>query len=426
MEKKENYSIDDRSNRYLKAVVHWDTYPKNIGLALRGTEHNRDSANLDKCGSLRFFFGSRDKTGEIIVAPYYCHKITCRVCGMNASYRAAERMGLRLLALRGCGWTAIRFLSMNINMKLVKFQFLPDESIFKWKKRVQKIIVSDAKESGLVGFFVILHADRIKEIKYHGKFSYDSRNWSPHFHLIGIGRMLQSDLFFEKYHYNYTMQSSFYFDNKIEISEQLVGRIAYRMNHSSTSFNPSGRLSNSYAGYGLLANCMIKTISEEKIKTPVLSDSGSEYVAININEFIISKQPKRIRNKIAIIERRMNVDIRNTGYPRVKDELDYSYLRKLIFEKGLNIDEKWKLGNPEKIINAFTNNEIILQEIETIRTVQVKGFQPHRISSYELRKDKTPTIYTYVPHNDSVRVVHKRFLEIKKSKELNIKERILI
>jgi hypothetical protein len=317
---------------------------------------------------------------------------------------------------------------MNIDMRLEKFQFLPGESVFKWKKRIQNNVVSDAKESGLVGFFVILHSDRIKEINYEGKFSYDSRNFFPHFHLIGIGRMLNEALFKIKYNYTYSMQRSLKFANKKEISEQLVGRIAYRINHSSFTYNPSGRQSNSYAGYGLLANCSIKTISEEKIKTPVINDSGSEYVAKELKDFIISKQPKRIRNKRKVLKLRMNVDIKNTGYPRVKDELDYSYLKKLRFNKSLYIDKLWKLRNPEIIINIYTEKEIILQETEIIQTVQVKGFQPVRISSYELRKDKKPTIFTYKPNNDSIRAVHKRFLELKSirlSKEINIKERIL-
>ena len=315
---------------------------------------------------------------------------------------------------------------MNINMDLEQFQFLPDETTFEWKKRVQKIVVLDAKESGMVGFFVILHADRIKEIKYHGKFSYDSRNWSPHFHLIGIGRMLQSNLFFEKYHYNYTMQRSLYFDNKIDM-EQLVGRIAYRINHSATTLNPSGRHSNSYAGYGLLANCMIKTISEEKIKTPVVNDFESEYVAKDFNGFISSKQPERIHYKRKIIKHRMKIDIKNTGYPRVKDELDYSYLKKLRFNIQIYIDNRWKLGHPAIIISAYTDKEILLYETETIQVVQVKGFQPHRISSYELRKDKTPSIITYIPNKKSIMAVHERFIELKNirlSKEINIKERI--
>ena len=225
----------------------------------------------------------------------------------------------------------------------------------------------------------------------------------------------------------FRVDRSLFFFNRQEISEQLVGRIAYRINHSATTLNPSGRHSNSYAGYGLLANCMIKTISEEKIKTPVVNDFESEYVAKDFNGFISSKQPERIHNKRKIIKHRMKTDIKNTGYPRVKDELDYSYLKKLRFNIQIYIDNRWKLGHPAIIISAYTDKEILLYETEIIQVVQVKGFQPHRISSYELRKDKTPSIITYIPNKKSIMAVHERFIELKNirlSKEINIKERI--
>ncbi|KKM67449.1 hypothetical protein LCGC14_1471040, partial [marine sediment metagenome] len=109
MEKKEIYIINNRSNRYLEAVIHWDSYPKDIMLAIRGTNNFRDSANLDKCGSLRFVFVPRDNRGDPILAIHNCHKLTCFICGMSTSHRTAKRMAFRLLKLRGCGWTAIRF-----------------------------------------------------------------------------------------------------------------------------------------------------------------------------------------------------------------------------------------------------------------------------------------------------------------------------
>lgn len=416
----DNYTIDDRSNRYLNAAIDWDSIPKqfrnDFGLAIRGTYNNPELPNKDNCGSVRYTFPKND---EIIFALNNCHKLSCSICGMSTSYRQGKRISIRLLMVNNCGWDSIRFFSLNFfNKETLEYgneNYFPmkNENFHDYLKRITKFTSKLLKINGMVGFYLIFHATRLKQIDD----DLEVQIWSPHFHVIGIGMMTNSSIFYNAYGFIYKMQKSIKFNDKNAIKNQLVGRIGYRLNHSAFSYNKSGRQSNSYAGYGFLANNMIKVLESKKIIDKVLDKNGVPVVAKDLTNFISSDKPERIKRKMYDINKRMVIDIKNTGYPRVKDDHDFKKLNRLIFDKKLKIDESWKDSELEIVTSPYTNEPIYLVDVENIFKVQVKGYPSHIVSTYQLHKNKKPRKYLLDSVRNRAKSVNERFM-IKKAVKL--------
>lgn len=410
------FTLGKRSNRYYKAPVDWDKYSYELELAGQGTRENPKKVYKSNCGKVKYFFAGKDKSGKIKIAMHKCNKMGCRVCGLITAHRNAVRMALRILRLKNCGWNKIRFLSMNIDTRLEKFRRLPNESYRIWFNRTEKIVVKDAKESGMIGFYQVFHIDRLKQKSVVD--TSDIRRPHEHFHIIGIGKMLDSAEFYLKYGYTYTMQKSTDFRKKSELI-YLVSRIAYRLNHCAY-FHGKKRSSNAYKCYGLLSNGNSKTLNSETIETPILTEGGNEYIAWDLEKYASSDKPKRVRNKLVILKNRMNQFIEKSGYPLIKDEHEYKNLNSAVYDKNLKVDDSWRSDNRLEYKKDYKNNLILLKEVETILEVQVKGFQKHVISSNMLKKGKDFNTDIFGVSNESITRVHNKFKQLQiKRKELN-------
>lgn len=395
--KEKSYDLGKRSNRYLNAEIDYSTYPEGIGHACRGSKRKPDSVNKESCGSLKFPFVAMDNIGPVKYASHCCHKASCRICGMETARRNAKRVALNLLKFKNCGFKFLILLSLNVFNKKDKtyakgYEFEPYENLKDWIKKAEKRNSIILKECGMSGFYQIFHSDRLHKIyNANNEFIKEVRQWSPHFHIIGIGVMPKSNIFIEKYGFTYRSQKSVHFNNN-EQKESLIARIAYRLNHCAFSYNDSGRQTKAYKSYGLMANNMCKTLRSREIKQNIVNENDSPYVAKDIKSFLSSGKPKHIKNRMKLIRNRMAVDITNTGYARVKDDHNYIMLKNKIYvNRHLKLKDGWQYSNPKCIEKPFskeTDKKIYLKEVEYLREVEVKGFRKHIISSNELIKDK--------------------------------------
>ena len=429
-----------RSNKYYRAPINYYSYPDGVEWSSRGNESNRDKPNKKDCGTYRYSLTPLDNKGKPKHAWCRCGKITCHICGFSASVAAGKRIGLKLLYLKDAGgWKSLTFGTLNIynpsthvygatkrEKSNIDFILHPKMDFEMWAKKAFKNASRVLKEIGFLGFYLIIHADRIYK-------NTDFRDWSPHIHFIGLGKMPAQIPFMDKYNFNYTTFKSIHFHNQKE-KEGLTSRIAYYINHAATySINvvrKNGKTEKRNApiarAFGICANNMSKVIKSDDPELIVCNDLGSPYVAKNLKPWLKSSKPKHARLKLIKKGKSIAKSIKKNDYPGIKgtktnrlsawifnnyDKKDaHDKLSEQIYNKNLKLDPNWVKENPELVLNKYSkydDKKIYLKYVEHIRVVKVrklsyrkkkKGIKPipqyypaHRISSYELIEGLEPS-----------------------------------
>jgi hypothetical protein len=365
--------------------------------------------------------------------------LDCFTSGIPASYRSARRIAHNLLKVSNCGFKVIRFFSMNVynhdlneyakpiisyltksgkeKQKILDFEFYPGMDFPTWVEMCTKYLSEFLKFVGMTGFHVFYHADRLKKID-----GIEMRHFNSHFHVIGIGTLPKSDIFYNEYGFTYTSQKSAYFNNPKDIAD-LIPRIAYRLNHCAFYKKPSGKNSKAYRSFGVLSNNGCKTLREEKLETHITNDLGSLYVAKDARKWIKSSTPQHIKKEVAklLIEGRKNFI--ETGYFG-KALFDIHTLTKSRHYNNPRMKEGWRNAKMDCIENPYIKKDdkkIYLKEVEFIKEVCVRGINPFTERAYESHVISSNDLYL---HKDShknifgvskkrIAEVHKRFNELK-------------
>ncbi len=303
---------------------------------------------------------------------------------------------------------------MNIFNKKEKtygpgFEIGKNETFKDWLKKCEKKLNILLKKCGMIGFYLIFHADRLHQIySDRGVFIKEVRRWSPHFHIIGIGTMPKSNEFYENEGFTYTSQKPIKF-NTPDIIESLIPKIAYRLNHCAFSFTYEGRQTRAYKSYGVLANNMGKTYRERKYSQIVVNENKSPYVAKRMNHLLISGTPKHIRTERNKIFCQIVVDYKRTGY--INGVLKYKHKRLANMRyanRGLRFKKGWENEECEIITSEYIKGDdkkIYLREVEHLKDVQLKGYPRHIISSNELIKDRK-VHYRLIDHFNEINDNH--------------------
>lgn len=119
-----------------------------------------------------------------------CNRISCPVCYQQTIKRSSIRATERFIQIRKAYIRENRTLSFaHFSLNTMWDIQNPDDYKF-YKKKLLKIL----KQEGMSGI-LIFHAWRIRD-----KFS---MRVFPHFHFIGSGKLMNSDLFYEKYGFTY-------------------------------------------------------------------------------------------------------------------------------------------------------------------------------------------------------------------------------
>ena len=455
-----------RTNKYLDAPINESSYPDGVALACRGTREFRDKNNKENCNVYKFTFIPVDSVGTKQHAFHVCDIATCRLCGIATANRNARRIAFKLLRLKHLSAKRILFGSLNIYnpkdgtygstkrdklSKQINFEFPKGMDFWVWLEKSFKNVSKILKELDFTAFDVIFHADRIDKIT-------KERNWSPHFHIIGLGYLPNHDIFDVEYGFNYTRFDDIHFSSKEEMA-QLIPRISYYLNHAAsynnvivrkkdTRYHKKGskynRLANFCRSYGLLSNNACKTYKEysEDIKNDVFNDNGLPYVAHDDSMNLKSRAPKSARKRINKLGLECMSWQHYYGY-RYKHAGLYDARKKRIYDYKLK--EKHVHSKMILIENPFAkglDTKIYLKDVERIRVIRLKGFDSngsrypkHCISSYELDSKKIPSVNVgvfdakldyivvderYVVSPEVVENIKIRFNEIKEQKKRGI------
>lgn len=330
-----------RTNRYFNLPVKWDTYPEGVVLASRGTKKNYDNFTDFDCGTITKLFApvkdgviKKVKGDQVKKQLKSCDKLDCHCCGLQSASKTAVDSAMHHMAYaRTTNYNQIKFISFDMigskdakqgdneskehfkerKKKLKKFDLLPGENFRSYKMRIQPIISNIAKETGMKGFSLVMHADRIDDFN-----GIDVRNWNPHFHLVGCGYILNQNEFFEKYGFGYTQFEPININEikkkkdkkgQIELEypmEELTRRIAYIKNHSAFYKTPGCRNSHSIIYYGDLSYRKLEKVDEVKIIEEVKDDDDDPYLAIKIpKKFLHSKVSKYAKFRLNQIRRQI-------------------------------------------------------------------------------------------------------------------------
>lgn len=420
-EVEEDLFTGDRTNRYYKAPIDWSTYPKGVYLACRGSQITYESFTSFNCGTVKKTFTGLHTKNDVKKLISSCDKLVCHCCGKHTADKTAVDAGMRLLGYaRTTNFNQIKFFSFNIivpedacqfddetdqdfkarKKKLLFWKLRPEEDFESYKKRTQARIAKIAKEAGMKGFYIIMHADRITQID-------GCRQWSPHFHVDGVGFLINQKDFMKKYGFNYSQQSHPINVNDKKSKEDLIHRIAYRKNHSA--FYKSKHFSDSIIYYGEVSYRKFKVVDQKKLITNVVDRSGSPYVAIKIpKKYIRSKPFPVIKNKIRTIQnqillyKKLGFYVYNHHHFRMGDQVydglkfeyfpqklmdDYQFYKKQVYNYKFKLKSGWR-ENSE--FEKDKNDEYLyLVEVEKLQ----KFFNPltrkySLVSSNEFKKGK--------------------------------------
>lgn len=442
-----------RTNRYYEAPVKWDTYPKGIVLACRGSRYRYDTSTHLKCGSVKDFYMSLDKKD---FKPFLnrCDRLDCYEDGMFASDKRAKDASMRILGgIRCSDEIKLKFFSFNIRMaqdarrlrnesyekfilrkkNLIKFNMVPGEDFENYIKRVQKIVSKQARNAGLKGFAMITHACRLKNVS-----GIEMRVWSLHFHLIGYGYLLDGKDFIQKYGYNYTPQKFIDITKYSEVME-LQKRISYRINHCAFfRYKSSGKACHSVKYFGDMSYNKLKIPEQVKNFESILNDSGYEFVKVDINrDKIKSKTSSGVKKFLSIFSAKIekfkhdgfyvynhldfdNGNPDNDGliydyYPEKWDRA-IEYAKKLIFNDDLifeNLQEEDvtikldKNGQQIKLVHVEVLRKYYNKQNNKISVVSSNEFVLMRVPHFELLDES----YKNLVDLDSLKRVWENFIK---------------
>jgi hypothetical protein len=151
-----------------------------------------------------------------------CGKLGCPVCAMSAISRRSITISERIYAIAD-------HIKKEYNVVLGKPKHISFNvqcghiENYEEFKEVRRSVIKNAEESGLVGGVIFHHPLRINEQR-------ESLYESHHFHVIGFGHIIKSDIFYEKYGYTYTNHGSR--DSK----DACRSTISYILSHAGLCF----------------------------------------------------------------------------------------------------------------------------------------------------------------------------------------------
>lgn len=397
-----------RTNRYLDAPIAYEQYPSDIEFASKG------KSQYDCCSIKDIFTTKTKKEFKLVVKD--CGKLDCKVCGPLVASKRAKRSALRILAsIKLTDWIQINFASLNYTQE--SHPMKENETGKEYKLRIEKEIAKDIMECGIEGFALIYHSCRIKQIN-----GIEMRTWSGHFHMIYYGIMPHFDVFAEKFGYTYSVpkkDSSIDIYNKEQLAH-LVPRISYRLNHCAIFRSKSGQSLHTIKYYGQMSYRKLQKIDEIK-KTETMTDSeGNPFVKIEVSaEKIKSSKNMLLFQKLLALKReKLNLELDNIGktfYYPMGFLAEIERLESMRFNKDVEISKDIEF-NP--YINE-SNELTYLVEVEHIITFKkIDTGQVITVSSYELEKDKTPSIIQVSEARS--RRIHQRAREIKKARKKSL------
>lgn len=163
-----------------------------------------------KCLEFSVFECDCGHTTQII--RHSCNRIICPVCYQNAIKRQAMKTTERFIKIRDHFIKRFDYLPNYAHFTLnTMWQIRTSNSYKKYKKKLLKIL-KDNNMSGVL----IFHPWRGKPIL----------KFSPHFHFIGTGKMMNSDKFYEKYGFTYKKIRN------LMSSKTIYGTLKYLLSHT--------------------------------------------------------------------------------------------------------------------------------------------------------------------------------------------------
>jgi len=263
-----------RSNRYYRAPIDYDSFPKGVEFMSRGNRYYHDIPNKDDCSVYIYSYVPMDNKGIPVHVFKHCNKSTCYYCGFFAANKAGLRIARKLLRLKGIpmslanflrinnipltkdnldeyrdsyspqDWRRIKFLSLNfynsetkkylktnwpmevgVKDNNVDFSYPEGMTFDTWFEKVQKNAAVLLKNEGFPGFTTILHVDRINEIS--GK-----REWSCHMHCFGLGYLPNINDFMKKY-----SPDNLFENGVLPVDEKELDEVSKENGFSYTSFD---------------------------------------------------------------------------------------------------------------------------------------------------------------------------------------------
>lgn len=173
----------------------------------------------DYCGSFDSAYTTESKQ-KIVVRKNDCDKLSCKICHKTVARRRARDAGVRLNAYRLGSKRAPRHFSFHPNYNM-------DEAEFSLKfKKLRTSLYRIIKESGIMGGVCILHTERINQS--------NELYFSPHWHIIGFGFILNAKKFKEKYGFTYRNHQRNDNGKAMPLSKKTLNRVLkYTIDHST-------------------------------------------------------------------------------------------------------------------------------------------------------------------------------------------------
>ena len=211
------------------------------------------------CGSVDGVKACNHHKEDYVFLYHRCFKPECPVCYKAWVNREAERVVERLKSAEklynGRLGVIKHFVVSPPQEWAVKL--MNDKDGFKvLKAKCIKLL----KKSGLFGGCVIFHSHRKDGLVWF---------YSPHFHIVGYGCLINSDIFYEK-------SGGWIYKNK-GVRKSVFGTVSYLLTHCGLGYNSDGvRVFHCVVWFGCLSYNKIVIESETKVLVPELCSKCKE------------------------------------------------------------------------------------------------------------------------------------------------------
>jgi hypothetical protein len=179
--------LGNRGNRYTAAEIY--NFMGKFKVAGHGDKTN------DMCGTFKNIYKVRGKE-KYIGSFMNCNKLECPICCAGASNKKAEKPALKLLLRSRYQNKPIRHWSLNFNLNLFHLLDVNDPKFtYQTFKKLRLRLSYLLRAIGIEYGYLVLHSHRLRDD--------DKLHVSPHFHLIGVGKLPQADLFYKTFGFTY-------------------------------------------------------------------------------------------------------------------------------------------------------------------------------------------------------------------------------
>lgn len=227
--------VSTRENRYKNAE-----YGESMGIwtvAGHGVRTNK------KCNTFKSVYTSEDKK-EAVVKGYNCRKLSCPECSHGAASSKAQKIAIKILARAKHTHKNIYHWTFHFGDKTTmlggEYDLMADNRVVTPTKywgdivRYENVRTNYQYYSSMrkkFAHFLIASGIEYAVLIFHpGHLGDDDKiHWFPHWHVIGIGKIiLKSDEFFKMYGFTYRNQG------KRQFGWQVASTISYCLNHCGT------------------------------------------------------------------------------------------------------------------------------------------------------------------------------------------------